>query len=195
MYIIYYIKNNYMFRHFSLAIFFFSVKDILRMKNNALSNTVNTDGSIATAKINTCFAVRIMKWLIKVNMQQHGNITAAHHTGGVCLVMSHAFPLQITHRYHDKAVSVHAMIVDGDVKGQVHVFLTLAQDRGVVSFIPWLLYPQAKQPRHPLNRRMVGPHRGSAWIGEEKNLLLPPWGQGESARPYRGHRVTERGHW
>ena len=137
---------------------------------------------------------------LKVNMQHYGNITAAHWTGTVCVVMMHAFQLQITrrfslHRYHDKAVSVHAMIVDGDVKGQVHIFLTLAQDRGVVSFIPWLLYPQAKQPRYPLNRRMVGPQRGSAWIGEERNLLLRPRGQGESAGPYRGHHVTERGHW
>jgi hypothetical protein len=33
-----------------------------------LSNVVNTDGSTAIAKINTCFAARIKKWLIKVGM-------------------------------------------------------------------------------------------------------------------------------
>jgi len=40
--------------------------------------------------------------------------------------MLHAFQLQITrrfsiHKYHGKAGTVHAMIVDGKVKGEVHV--------------------------------------------------------------------------
>ena len=92
--------------------------------------------------------------------------------------MSHAFQLRITCRFsihkYGKAGTVHAMIVDGEVKGQVHVFLTLAQDVGVVSFMPWMIYPRAKQLHYPRNIRMVGPQRGSAYTGEERNLLLQP---------------------
>jgi len=98
-------------------------------------------------------------------VQQHSNITAAHHTGGICLVTSRVFQLRITHRfsihkYHCTAVSVRAMIVDGEVKGQIHVFLTLAQDGRVWSascpgwFIP----------------RLSNSHWTEEWLGPRASL-------------------------
>jgi hypothetical protein len=50
--------------------------------------------------------------------------------------------------------------------------LTLALD-GVVSFMPWLLYPQGKSPWYPLDRRLGGPQSRSGCGGEEKNPKPP----------------------
>jgi hypothetical protein len=47
--------------------------------------------------------------------------------------------------------------------------------RWVVSFTPWLLYPQGKSPCYPLNRRLGGSQERCGSFGEEKNLLLLPW--------------------
>ena len=44
------------------------------MKKQCIEQLINTEGSNAIAKINTCFAVRTTKWLINVNMRSHGNI-------------------------------------------------------------------------------------------------------------------------
>jgi hypothetical protein len=49
--------------------------------------------------------------------------------------------------------------------------------RLVVSFTPWLLYPQGKSPWYPLDRRLGGPQNCSGYGGEEKNsqgLKLSP---------------------
>jgi hypothetical protein len=48
----------------------------------------------------------------------------------------------------------------------------------VVSFTPWLLYPQGKGPQYPLYRRLGGPQNQSVHGGERKihafvaNLIL-----------------------
>jgi hypothetical protein len=44
----------------------------------------------------------------------------------------------------------------------------------VVSFTPLPLYPQGRNPWHPLNRRLGGPRSRSGYGVEEKNSQSPP---------------------
>jgi len=42
---------------------------------------------------------------------------------------------------------------------------------GVLSFMPWPVYPQGKSPQCPLNGRLGGHYNQPGHFGEEKNLL------------------------
>jgi len=47
----------------------------------------------------------------------------------------------------------------------------------VISFMPWLLYPQGKSPRYPLDKWLGGPQRWSEHSGEKKkNPITAPAG-------------------
>jgi len=61
---------------------------------------------------------------------------------------------------------------------QLHTFLTSTLERWVVSFMPWLLYPQGKSP-HYFERRLGRPQSWSG-CGDEKNTSptlsgIKPW--------------------
>jgi hypothetical protein len=58
---------------------------------------------------------------------------------------------------------------------KLHSFFYLgARWRWVVSFTPRPLYPQGKNPRYPLDKRLGGPQSRSGRGGSEKNSQLPP---------------------
>jgi hypothetical protein len=61
----------------------------------------------------------------------------------------------------------------------------------MVSFMPWLFYPQGKSPCYPLDRRLGGPQSCSVCSGEEKNfqslLRLEPL----IIQPVAQHYTTE----
>jgi len=62
----------------------------------------------------------------------------------------------------------------GVVEVQLHTFLTLAlHGRWVVSFMPWLLYPQVNSPCCLLDRRLDGPQSWSGCSGRETEILVP----------------------
>jgi hypothetical protein len=50
-----------------------------------------------------------------------------------------------------------------------HILDLSTRWRWVVSFTPWLLYPQGKNPWYPLDRKLGGPQSCSGHGGEEKN--------------------------
>jgi hypothetical protein len=64
----------------------------------------------------------------------------------------------------------HAMKVYWGSRGTVLRILDLGTRWGwVVSFMPWPLYPQGKNPWYPLHRRLGGSQSWSGCGGEEKN--------------------------
>ena len=44
----------------------------------------------------------------------------------------------------------------------------------MISFIPWLLYPQGNCPNHPLAKSLCGPQSQSGCCGEERKVLPLP---------------------
>jgi len=57
----------------------------------------------------------------------------------------------------------------GGMEVWLYPFLTSAIGGGkwLVSFTPWLLYPE-----YPLNRKLVEPHSWPGHLNEEKNLFI-----------------------
>jgi hypothetical protein len=57
---------------------------------------------------------------------------------------------------------------------KLHAFFDLGTRwKWVVSFMPWLLYPQRQSPWYPLDRRLGGPQSWSGYGVEEKNTQPP----------------------
>jgi hypothetical protein len=67
-------------------------------------------------------------------------------------------------------IKQYAMKIYGGVDVWIQVFLTSALVGGVVSFKPWPLYLRRKNPRYPLDRRLVRPQNRSRQRVEMKNL-------------------------
>jgi len=69
----------------------------------------------------------------------------------------------------------HAMKMYKGIGGiALHILDLSTGWSGVVSFMPWLLYPHGKSPWYPLDRRLGGTQSCSGCGGEEKNSQPTP---------------------
>jgi hypothetical protein len=59
----------------------------------------------------------------------------------------------------------------------------------MVSFTPWLLYPQRKSPWYPSDRKLGGPQNCSRCGGEEKNSQPLPELEPSIIKPIAQHYI------
>jgi len=57
-----------------------------------------------------------------------------------------------------------------------HILILGTRRRWFISFTPWPLYSQGKNPRYPLDSRLGGPQSQFGRGGEEKNTFIAPAG-------------------